>query len=91
VKYPLLRKEQSATWREDPWRSDNLKYHEDEDYYVCPNGRKVTIRGIKKEKTSSGYVITKEAYRCESCTYCRKKNLCKRTKGNQWVQWNEKW
>jgi hypothetical protein len=36
-------------------------------------------------------VITKEAYICESCKYCRKKKLCKRTKGNRWVEWNEKW
>jgi hypothetical protein len=91
VKYPLLRKEHSAKWQEDPWRSDNWEYHEDEDYYVCPNGRKLTYRGVRKEKTPTGYVITKEAYRCDSCAYCRKKNLCKRTKGNRWVEWNEKW
>jgi hypothetical protein len=91
VKYPLLGKEVSKRWREDPWRSDNWECHEDEDYYVCPNGRKVAFRGIKKEKTPSGYVITKETYICESCKYCRKKNLCKRTKGNRWVEWNEKW
>ncbi|MDR2394215.1 MAG: transposase, partial [Treponema sp.] len=59
--------------------------------YVCPNGRKVTYRGIKKEKTLSGYVTTKEAYIGESCKYCRKKKLCKRSKGNRWVAWNEKW
>jgi hypothetical protein len=91
VKYPLLRKEESKKWQEDPWRSDNREYHEDENYYVCPNGRKVTCRGVKKEKTPSGYVTTKETYICESCTYCRKKRLCKRTKGNRWVEWNEKW
>jgi transposase len=91
VKYPLLRKEQSVKWREDPWRSDSWEYHEDEDYYVCPNGRKVTYRGIRKEKTPSGYMITKETYICESCAYCRKQKLCKRTKGNRWVEWNEKW
>jgi hypothetical protein len=50
VKYPLLRKEQSKKWQEDPWRSDNGEYHEDENYYVCPNGRKVTCRGVKKRK-----------------------------------------
>jgi hypothetical protein len=28
---------------------------------------------------------------CDFCKYCQKKNLCKWTKGNRWVQWNEKW
>ncbi|MDR0721547.1 MAG: transposase [Treponema sp.] len=36
-------------------------------------------------------MITKETYIGESCKYCRKKNLCKRTKGNRWIAWNEKW
>ncbi|MDR0377208.1 MAG: transposase [Spirochaetaceae bacterium] len=57
---------------------------------MCPNGRKVACRGIKKEKTPSGCVTTKEAYICGSCKYCRKKKLCKRAKGNRWVEWNEK-
>jgi hypothetical protein len=35
-------------------------------------------------------VITKETYIGEFCKYCRKKNLCKRTKGNRWIAWNEK-
>jgi ABC-2 type transport system ATP-binding protein/transposase len=66
-------------------------YHEDEDYYICPNGRKLTYRGIRKERTSSGYVAAKETYMCESCKYCRKKKLCKRGKGNRQIEWNEKW
>jgi hypothetical protein len=90
VKYPLLRKEHSVQWQEDPWRSDNWEYQEDADY-ICPNGRKVTYRGIRKEKTPNGYVTTKATYLCESCTYCRKQKLCKRGKGNRQVEWNEKW
>jgi hypothetical protein len=54
VKYLLLRKEQSVKWWEDPWRSDNWEYHEDEDYYVCPNGQKVIFRGIKKKRHPPG-------------------------------------
>lgn len=91
MQYPLFKKEHSTKWREDPWSSDNWEYHADEDYYICPNGRKLTYRGIKKEKTASGYKITKETPIGEPCNYCRKKNLCKRTKGNRWVEWNEKW
>ncbi|MDR0629626.1 MAG: transposase [Treponema sp.] len=36
-------------------------------------------------------MTTKETYIGESCTYCRKKHLCTRAKGNRWVEWNEQW
>jgi hypothetical protein len=90
VKHPLLRKERSVKRREDPWRSGSWEYQEDEDYYGCPNGRKAAYRGIRKERTPSGYVTTKETYMRESGKYWRKQKLCKRAEGNRRVAWNEK-
>lgn len=57
-------------------RVENMEYHEDSDYYVCKNGKKLVFTGIKKDKSKTGYVLEKSLYSCEDCTDCPYKEKC---------------
>jgi transposase len=90
VKYNTYHKEKSKKWREDIFKTDNWEYNKKEKYYICPDGRKLTLRETKKERTESGYPITVGVYECESCKYCRLKKQCAKTSKNKRVTRNDR-
>ena len=90
VKYSTWRKEQSKQWQEDVFRSENWEYNKKGKYYVCPNGRKLALKGRKKDKTGCGHTATIDCYECGSCKYCRMKKQCGKGKGNRQAQRNER-
>jgi hypothetical protein len=91
IKYSTYRKEKSRAWQNDAFKSENWEYNKKEKYYICPDGRKLTFGGSRKEKNHSGYLMTISNYECESCKYCRLKKHCKKAKGNRTVARNEQW
>jgi transposase len=91
VKYGTYNKEKSKKWREDGLRSENWEYNAKEKYYVCANGKKLTFKGRKKTKNSSGYEKTIHRYECETCKYCRLQKQCKKGAGNRGIERNERW
>jgi hypothetical protein len=91
IKYGMYRKEQSRKWKQDIFKTDNWEYNKQEKYYVCPNGKRLIFKDIRKRKTDAGYPITLERYECESCKYCRLKKQCTKAKGNRTIERNERW
>jgi hypothetical protein len=91
IKYNTYHKEKSRKWKEDIFKSDNWEYNKKGKYYICPNGRKLTHRGIQKDKNKSGFHITVAHYECETCKHCRLQKQCKKAKGNRTVARNERW
>ena len=67
-------------YRNDIGRVENMDYDEEQDCYTCKNGKKLTVVGVKKDKTATGYVREKTQYRCEDCSGCPHKTAC--IKGN---------
>ena len=61
-------------------RVENMDYDEEQDCYTCKNGKKLTVVGVKKDKTATGYIREKTQYRCEDCSGCPHKAAC--IKGN---------
>jgi transposase len=59
---------------------DNMEYCEDEDYYICRNGRRLVTNNITKRKSKTGYESEKTVYTCEDCSNCLHKSKC--IKGN---------
>jgi len=90
IKYNTYHKEKSQKWKDDISKSENWEYNKKEKCYICPNGRKLTLQRIKKEKTDAGFPITLHEYKCESCKYCRLKKQCTKGKGNRAVNRNER-
>lgn len=67
-------------YQNDISRIENMRYNEDEDYYICRNNKKLTISGAKKKKSVTGYESEKTIYTCEDCSNCPYKGSC--IKGN---------
>ena len=70
--------EQTKTrkYKNDIGRAENMQYDENTDTYTCHYGRKLVNVGIRKSKTSSGYISEKTMYQCENCKGCPYKAQC---------------
>lgn len=70
--------EQTKTrkYRNDIGRAENMQYDENTDTYICHYGKKLVNVGVRKSKTSSGYISKKTMYQCESCKGCPHKAQC---------------
>ena len=67
-------------FKNNVYRVENLQYDEEEDLFICPNGRKLMFVGERKESTESGYEVTKKDYVCESCENCPHREKCYKAK-----------
>lgn len=67
---------QQKKYQKDIGRKENMEYHEDEDFYVCANNRKISVTGGRKQKTRTGYETWKTQYACEDCNGCALKAQC---------------
>jgi len=61
---------------------------EDDDYFICQKGMKVTFKKYLKKKNKSGYEQSFKIYECEDCTDCPLKAQCTKAKGNRQIHWN---
>ena len=70
--------EQTKTrkYRNDIGRAENMQYDENTDTYTCHYGKKLVNVGVRKSKTSSGYISEKTMYQCEGCGGCPHKAQC---------------
>ena len=70
--------EQTKTkkYKNDIGRAENMQYDENTDTYICHYGRKLINVGVRKSKTSSGYVSEKTMYQCKTCEGCPYKAQC---------------
>ncbi len=69
-------RQKSKKYRENIYRADNLKYDEIDDFYTCPNSKKMVYSHDSRRKTSSGFVAIKRNYRCEDCDGCGLRTEC---------------
>jgi len=88
IPYSTYVKEQTRRYKRDIKNAKNWVYVEDDDYFICPNGRRVLFKQYKNKKNSSGYQQSFKIYECEDCTDCPLKPQCTKAKGNRQVHWN---
>lgn len=74
--------EQSKTgkYRNDISRVENMKYHEEQDFYTCKNDQDLLFSHNRKVKSKSGYERITSVYECHTCHECPYKTAC--IKGN---------
>lgn len=63
-------------YKNNIYRKENLRYNEIEDYFTCPNGKKLNHAYESKSKTQNGYEVIKSYYICESCDGCGYREKC---------------
>ena len=51
VKYSHYRKGGTKKWQEDQWVTEHWEYNKKENYYICPDGRKLTWTGSVNKQT----------------------------------------
>lgn len=61
-------------YKNDIGRIENMEYHEDGDYYICHNKKKLTVRNVLIKKNKSGFNSEKTIYTSEDCSDCLLKN-----------------
>ena len=56
-------------------RIENMKYDQEEDHFICAQGRKLYCRKVSTE-VKNGIPVTRAWYRCEDCTNCPQRERC---------------
>lgn len=67
-------------YKNDIGKIENMDYDSENDLYICQNGKKLRLEGIKIKKSKTGYESEKSIYICEDCSNCTYKSKC--IKGN---------
>jgi transposase len=88
VKYQYFHKEQSKKWKEDPYRTENLPYDENDDSYTCPMGQKMNFVAERIKITDNGFRQVKRLYQAQDCKGCPGREACNKSKGNRIIEIN---
>lgn len=93
ITYNQYRKEKKKKHKNNAFHVDNWDYKEDEDTFLCPNGRKVRFSHHSKRTDRYGFTREFKVYECEDCSGCPLRDLCTKAKegNNRTVYMNEKW
>jgi transposase len=83
LKYNNFGLEQTEKYLNNRFLLSNMSYDPREDYYTCPAGRKIVWTGEIIRKTTTGYAIHKQEYKCEDCSNCQLASACKKSRGNR--------
>ena len=67
-------------YKNDIGKIENMDYDSKNDFFICQNGKKLKMEGVKLRKSKTGYESEKTIYACEDCSDCNYKSKC--IKGN---------
>lgn len=67
-------------YKNDIGRIENMDYDEENDSYICKNGKHLSFTHLRRSKSKTGYVSVKNIYQCKECKDCPYKKEC--IKGN---------
>ena len=67
-------------YKSDIGKIENMDYDSEKDFFICQNGKKLKMEGVKLRKSKTGYESEKTIYACEDCSDCNYKSKC--IKGN---------
>lgn len=76
VKFNTFHQEQSKKWKEDISKVENWSYDEEKDQFICAGDKRLIFQYETKERTESGYEITKRHYQCDECEGCPLREWC---------------
>lgn len=93
VKYNWFDKEnkQSGKDQKGEFHVDNLFYNPRHDCYYCPMGQQMTLKEIRKEKTSTGYIKTQHVYQAQNCNGCPMRGVCHKAEGHRMIRISHKY
>jgi transposase len=69
--------------RRQRFRGESFTYDEEQNQFICPEGKPLTWLGSRKRLTSTGYETEQRIYECAECDGCPSKADCTQAKGNR--------
>lgn len=76
VKYNMFHKEDTRKYRCNPFLPMNLYRNEEQDFYICPMGQRLSHLSDAKTVSELGYESTVSKYRCYGCKGCPVRGFC---------------
>ena len=85
---PYIKPQTYEKWKKRSFKNDiskreNMIYDEENDTYICHNGKKLIPQYVTKKTSKNGYESEVTMYECESCEGCPYKEKCTRAKGDK--------
>jgi transposase len=90
LKFNNFHHEQTKAFLQNPFLKEHFQYDPDQDYYICPKGKKLLLLENKIITTRTGYKSNAKIYQCEDCTGCELKDKCSQSKQNRKIEIREK-
>lgn len=90
VKYNYFHMEQKRKHKQDPFSVQNLYYNDQEDFYVCPAGQKLSFVGQTTRTSANGYVAQVSCYQAQRCEGCPMRGQCHKAQGNRLIEVNHR-
>ena len=88
LKYNTYHFDKRKNTNKKPFHRDNFSYNSEEDYFVCPAGKKLTYKVTIQRKNKTGFISYVRVYECNSCHACPYKTDCTKSKGNRQINYN---
>lgn len=67
-------------------KSENMTYDEEQDFFICKGGQKLTFVRTGKHKRASGYESEFRVYQSRDCRQCEFAGKCKTTERNKQIR-----
>lgn len=83
VKYNYFDRERKRSFKKDRFNISNLVYDKENDFYMCPAGKKLVFLNERTHISETGYESRERIYECENCKGCRHRKRCHRSKFNR--------
>ncbi len=83
VKFNYFHKEQTKSYKNNPFLQDNLFYNSDKDYFVCPMGQHMKPAYDRDIRTRTGFKTVLRIYRASNCKGCLLRGSCYKAHGDQ--------
>ncbi|MFC0298111.1 transposase [Geobacillus jurassicus] len=88
IPYNTYEKENTRKAKKNPHHQQNWTYKEEEDVWICANGKKLVRTGTSKQTTESGYTSVIQHCQCHECEGCPFRLACTTSKYGRTTQWN---
>lgn len=88
VKYNLFHHEQTAKFKSQINKSDNLYYNQEKNCFYCPMGQKMLPIGSFIKTTDNAYLQVITQYQTQNCQGCPLRGACHKQQGNRIIEVN---
>lgn len=90
VKYNYFHMEQKRRHKQDPFSVQNMYYNDQQDFYICPAGQKLSFVGHATRTSANGYLSQVSYYQAKRCEGCPMRGQCHKAKGNRLIEVNHR-